>query len=68
MRPFWLKLSAILRRLRVGDYVHWLPGVRRDPGNDGHLLVNTQIARILPLQVFSLARFPQASLEQKESP
>ena len=34
VRPFWLKLSAILRKLRVGDYSHCLPGVRRDPGND----------------------------------
>jgi succinylglutamate desuccinylase len=57
VRSFWLKLSAILRRLRVGDYVHWLPGVRRDPGNDMQLLVNTQIARILPLQVFHLLGF-----------
>lgn len=57
VRPFWLKLSAILRRLRVGEYVHWLPGVRRDPGNDMHLLVNTQIARILPLQIFHLLGF-----------
>lgn len=57
VRPFWLKLSAIVRRLRVGDYAHWLPGVRRDPGNDMHLLVNTQIARILPLQIFHLLGF-----------
>jgi len=57
VRSFWLKLSAMLRRLRVGDYVHWLPGVRRDPGNDMQLLVNTQIARILPLQVFHLLGF-----------
>jgi succinylglutamate desuccinylase len=57
VRPFWLKLSAILRRLRVGDYVHWLPGVRRAPGNDMQLLINTQIARILPLQIFHLLGF-----------
>jgi succinylglutamate desuccinylase len=57
VRPFWLKLSAILRRLRVGDYVHWLPGVRRDPENDMNMLINTQIARFLPLQVFHLLGF-----------
>jgi succinylglutamate desuccinylase len=57
VRPLWLKLSAILRRLRVGDYVHWLPGVRLDPGKDMNLLVNTQIARFLPLQVFHLLGF-----------
>ena len=57
VRPLWLKLSAILRRLRVGDYAHWLPGVRRDPENEMRLLVNTQIARILPLQIFHLLGF-----------
>ena len=57
VRPFWLKLSAILRQLRVGDYFHWLPGVRRDPENDMNLVVNTRIARIMPLQIFHLLGF-----------
>jgi succinylglutamate desuccinylase len=65
VRPFWLKLSAILRRLRVADYVHWLPGVHRDPGNEMDLLVNTQIARILPLQVFHLLGFRKRSWTRK---
>ncbi|HSE17955.1 MAG TPA: succinylglutamate desuccinylase/aspartoacylase family protein [Pyrinomonadaceae bacterium] len=54
---FWLNLSALLRKLKVGHYVHHLPGVRRDPVNENVLIINTRIARILPLQVFHLLGF-----------
>ena len=54
---FWLKLSAVLRKLKVGHYIHLLPGVRRDPVNENFLIINTHIARILPLQVFHLLGF-----------
>ena len=57
VKPFWLKLSSLLRKLRVGDYVHLLPGVRRQ-GTDGRsFVVDTRIARVLPLQVFHLLGF-----------
>ncbi len=54
---FWLRLSAVLRHLRVGDYVHLLPGVRRYDSDGRSFIVNTRIARILPLQVFHLLGF-----------
>src|SRR6185369_5799603 len=54
---FWLTLSALLRKLKVGHYIHLLPGVRRDPLNENFLIINTRIARILPLQVFHLLGF-----------
>ncbi|MGH9929073.1 MAG: succinylglutamate desuccinylase/aspartoacylase family protein [Pyrinomonadaceae bacterium] len=54
VNKFWLSLSAFLRHLRVGNYVHLLPGVRRDPLDENFLIVNTRIARILPLQIFHL--------------
>ena len=57
VKRFWLRLSALLRRLRLGDYVHLLPGVRREPGDDRVLVVNTRIARIVPLQIFHLLGF-----------
>jgi succinylglutamate desuccinylase len=57
VKRFWLRLSALLRRLKVGHYVHFLPGVRRDPLNENVLIINTHIARILPLQVFHLLGF-----------
>jgi succinylglutamate desuccinylase len=57
VKLFWLKLSAILRRLKVGDYVHFLPGVRRESRDGTAFIVNTRIARLLPLQVFHLLGF-----------
>lgn len=57
VKPFWLKVSAALRRLRVGDCVRLLPGVRRR-SKDGHaFVVNTRIARLVPLQIFHLLGF-----------
>lgn len=57
VKKFWLSLSALLRRLKIGNYVHLLPGVRRDSLNENFLIVNTRIARVLPLQVFHLLGF-----------
>jgi succinylglutamate desuccinylase len=57
VKRFWLTLSAFLRKLKVGHYMHLLPGVRRDPLNENFLIINTRIARILPLQVFHLLGF-----------
>lgn len=57
VKRFWLKLSALLRKLNVGHYIHLLPGVRRDLLNENFLIINTRIARILPLQVFHLLGF-----------
>ena len=57
VKRFWLNLSALLRKLKVNHYVHLLPGVRRDPLNENFLIINTRIARILPLQVFHLLGF-----------
>ena len=52
--PFWLRLSAILRRIGVQNLVWILPGVQRDAGDPETLIVDTRVARILPLQVFHL--------------
>jgi succinylglutamate desuccinylase len=57
VKRFWLTLSALLRKLKTGQYVYLLPGVRRDPVNENLLIINTRIARILPLQVFHLLGF-----------
>lgn len=55
--PFWLKLSAILRRLGIQELMPLLPGVRRDPADRDTLIVNTRVARLFPLQVFHLLGF-----------
>ena len=52
--PFWLGVSAALRRLRVGRIMHWLPGVQRHPSDDDLLQVNTRVAALYPLQIFHL--------------
>ena len=55
--PFWLLLSGILRRIGIQRLIHLVPGVRRDPDDTGKLIVNTNIARFFPLQVFHLLGF-----------
>jgi predicted deacylase len=57
VKRLWLRLSAVLRHLGVGNYVHLLPGVRRHDSDGSSFIVNTRIARILPLQVFHLLGF-----------
>ena len=57
VKRFWLNLSALLRRLRVGNYMYLLPGVRREYKNKDVFVINTHIARLLPLQVFHLLGF-----------
>lgn len=52
--PFWLALSALLRRMGVQDMVSILPGVHRDPRDRETLIVNTAVASLFPLQVFHL--------------
>jgi succinylglutamate desuccinylase len=54
VRPFWLKVSWLLRRLRFDHVVSLLPGVRRHPEQARTLVVDTRIARWYPLEVFHL--------------
>ncbi len=53
----WLWLSGILRRIGFQRIVHLLPGVSRDPGDPGTLIVNTHVASLFPLQIFHLLGF-----------
>lgn len=55
--PFWLRLSAVLRKLKIGDLVRVLPGVWRHPLDAESLVVNTRVARFFPLQIFHLLGF-----------
>jgi len=57
VRRFWLTVSAVLRRLRVGRMIRLLPGVRRCGGQRGVLSVDTRVARIYPLDFFHLFGF-----------
>ena len=57
VKRFWLRLSALLRELEVGNHVRFLPGVRRDLDNPNVLNINTRVARFVPLQIFHLLGF-----------
>jgi predicted deacylase len=54
---FWLWLSEVLRRLKVQEFVPYLPGVAVDPRDRETLTINTHVARFFPLQVFHLLGF-----------
>ena len=54
LRMFWLRLSAFLRRLRIGAFLRWLPGVQNSGDSRFELTVDTRIARWYPLEVFHL--------------
>src|SRR5690606_11006080 len=54
---FWIWLSGILRRLRIGDLMPILPGVRRSEKRFDILEIDTSIARFFPLQIFHLLGF-----------
>jgi len=54
VRPFWLKVSTLLRKIRADAVLPLLPGV--DPlSNEGQVyLVNTRIARWFVIEIFHL--------------
>lgn len=52
--PFWLTVSEILRRLRIGQALHWLPGIRRDPQGPHRLRVDRRLARWRTLEILHL--------------
>lgn len=60
VRPFWLSLSAILRRLRLYRLLPVLPGVRQCAKNAQILRADTRTARWLPLQIFHLFGYRHA--------
>ena len=57
VRPFWLRVSGVLRRLRAASLLRLLPGVRRHPTEFGALVVETRLARLYPLEIFHLLGF-----------
>lgn len=61
--PTWLKISAVLRALRLGAVVPALPGVRRDPDHPDRILVNRRVARFYTVEVFHLLGFRTRNVE-----
>jgi len=54
VRPFWLRVSAVLRRLRVDALAPLLPGVRKSRRRVDTLIVDRRIARWRVAEVFHL--------------
>ena len=57
VRPFWLRLSERVRPWRLERLLHWLPGVRRHPEQEGAFVIDRRIARWEALQIFHLLGF-----------
>jgi succinylglutamate desuccinylase len=60
--PFWLWLSEILRKAKLPQIVHWLPGVKKHETEEGVYRIDTKIARFFPLQIFHLLGFRKRRL------
>ena len=54
VRPFWLRLSQALRRLKLDVILVRLPGVKQHPERADTLLVNPHIARWRVTELFHL--------------
>jgi len=61
VRPVWLRLSAVLRRLRVDRLVARLPGVERHPTDPHSYVVNRRVARWMVTELFHLLGFRRES-------
>lgn len=63
-RPFWLRVSAGLRRLELGRAVHWLPGIERVPQDPETLVVDRRIARWFALELLHLLGFRKQRIDE----
>lgn len=54
VQRFWLRLSYLLRTLRLHVLLPLLPGVRRDPDRPGSLRVDPHVARLWTVEIFHL--------------
>ncbi|MCB9185471.1 MAG: succinylglutamate desuccinylase/aspartoacylase family protein [Flavobacteriales bacterium] len=64
--PFWLKLSASLRKMKFDSVLTWLPGVKRHPKESYTLIVNKRVARFLAVQIFHLLGYRTKVQRQDE--
>ena len=55
--PFWIRLSEVMRRFQLANWMYIMPGVKRHPTDPESLVVNTTVARLFPLQIFHLLGF-----------
>ena len=63
VRPFWLRVSAVIRRLRLDVLLPLLPGVRRHPTDPDALLADPRVARFFLVEIFHLFGFRRGAME-----
>ena len=57
--PFWMSVSASMRRMGLARIATWLPGVKRVPGSTDEVVVDRRVARFFARQLFHLLGFRQ---------
>jgi len=57
VRRFWLRVSTAMRALRLGELVHWMPGVSRVEGATPTVEVRPSVARWWVVEIFHLLGF-----------
>ena len=57
VRPVWLRLSAVLRRIGADRFVSRLPGVQPHPSEPDSYVVNRRVARWMVTELFHLLGF-----------
>jgi len=57
VRPLWLSLSTLMRRLRLSGLLRMLPGVRRHSDNRDVLIVKNRSSDWYPLELFHMLGF-----------
>jgi succinylglutamate desuccinylase len=57
VHAFWLKLSALTRRLGLGRFLHLLPGIEPHPDLQGSFIVDLRKARWQARELFHLLGF-----------
>ncbi|KAA3608648.1 MAG: hypothetical protein DWQ01_11125 [Planctomycetota bacterium] len=57
VNPFWLRLSAFLRWMRLSGLAPYLPGVKAHPWKPDTYMINRRIARWLVVEIFHLLGF-----------
>jgi predicted deacylase len=61
IKPFWLRVSAWLRHLKVDRSLAWWPGVHGLAGDENTLLIDTRVARWFVIEICHLLGFRKHS-------
>lgn len=61
--PFWLRVSSVMRKMRLEKILPYLPGIQKHPLTENTLIVNTKIARWYVLEIFHLLGYRRKTTE-----